>query len=192
MPIYNLYFMLQVVCSITPVLDNGLQSKIFVLLPAIFGCVRHVHAAVRLAAGRCITAMTKAWREPMMVAVLENGVPMLDDSFSVEARQGASLLLMLLVDGLGADLVPYAPLLIIPLLGCMSDMDCVVRHSATHSFATLVPLLPLAKGVGPPPGLNSFLLSRSTEDAKFLEQLLDNSRVEDYQLSVELKTPLRR
>lgn len=183
---------LQVVCSITPVLDNGLQPKIFVLLPAIFGCVRHVHAAVRLAAGRCITAMTKAWREPMMVAVLENGVPMLDDSFSVEARQGASLLLMLLVDGLGADLVPYAPLLIIPLLGCMSDMDCVVRHSATHSFATLVPLLPLAKGVGPPPGLNSFLLSRSTEDAKFLEQLLDNSRVEDYQLSVELKTPLRR
>lgn len=183
---------LQVVCSITPVLHKGLQSKIFVLLPAIFGCVRHVHAAVRLTAGRCITAMTKAWREPMMAAVLENGVPMLDDSFSVEARQGASLLLMLLVDGLGADLVPYAPLLIVPLLGCMSDTDCVVRHSATHSFATLVPLLPLAKGVGPPPGLNSLLLSRSTEDAKFLEQLLDNSRVEDYKLSVELKTPLRR
>eukprot|EP00250_Pteridium_aquilinum_P022032 c25285_g1_i2 orf=410-6568(-) len=183
---------LQAICSMTPVLDKGLQSKVFMLLPAIFGCVRHVHAAVRLTAGRCITAMTKAWREPMMSAVLENCVPMLDDSFSVEARQGASLLLMLLVDGLGADLVPYAPLLIVPLLGCMSDMDSVVRHSATHSFAILVPLLPLAKGMGPPRGLNSLLLSRSTEDTKFLEQLLDNSRVEDYQLSVELTTPLRR
>lgn len=183
---------LQVVCSITPVLDKSLQSKLVTLLPAIFGSVRHVHSAVRLTAARCITAMTKAWREPLMAAVLENGVPMLDDSFSVEARQGASMLLMFLVEGLGADLVPYAPFLVVPLLGCMSDTDAIVRQSVTHSFAALVPLLPLAKGVGPPPGLNDSLLSRSTEDARFLEQLLDNSRVDDYQLSVELKTPLRR
>ncbi|MCO5611453.1 hypothetical protein L7F22_065706 [Adiantum nelumboides] len=183
---------LQVVCSITAVLDKGLQSKVLMLLPAIFGCARHVHAAVRLSAGRCITAMTKAWREPMMAAFLENVTSMLNDASSVEARQGASLVLMLLVDRLGADLVPYAPLLIVPLLGCMSDTDSVVRHSATHSFAILVPLLPLAKGMGPPPGLNSSLLSRSAEDAKFLEQLLDNSRVDDYKLSIELKISLRR
>ncbi|KAI5064208.1 hypothetical protein GOP47_0020878 [Adiantum capillus-veneris] len=183
---------LQVVCSLTAVLDKGLQPKVLMLLPAIFGCVRHVHAAVRLSAARCITAMTKAWREPMMAAFLENVTSMLNDASAVEARQGASLVLMLLVDRLGADLVPYSPLLIVPLLGCMSDMDSVVRHSATHSFAILVPLLPLAKGMGPPPGLNNSLLSRSAEDAKFLEQLLDNSRVDDYKLLVELKASLRR
>ena len=162
------------------------------LLPAIFGCVRHVHAAVRLMAAKCITAMAKAWREPLMASVLENGAPMLDDALSVEARQGASMLLMLLVEGLQADLVPYAPFLIVPLLGCMSDTDSIVRQSVTHSFAALVPLLPLAKGVTTPPGLNESLLSRSTEDARFLEQLLDNSRVDDYHLAVELKTSLRR
>ncbi|KAH7295287.1 hypothetical protein KP509_27G041200 [Ceratopteris richardii] len=183
---------LQVVCSITPVLDEGLQPKILMLLPAIFGCVRHGHAAVRLSAAKCITALTKRWKEPIMAAVLENASLMLNDSSSVEARQGASLLLMLLVDRLGGELVAYAPLLIVPLLGCMSDTESDVRLSATHSFAILVPLLPLAKGMGPPSGLNSVLLSRSAEDAKFLEQLLDNSQVEDYKLPIEVKTSLRR
>ena len=76
------------------------------LLPAIFGCIRHVHAAVRLMAARCLTAMAKVWREPLMASVLENGAPMLDNALSVEARQGASMLLMLLVEGLQTELVP--------------------------------------------------------------------------------------
>ena len=82
----------------------------------------------------------------MMVAVLESGVPMLEDALSVETRQGASLLLMFLVDGLTADQIPYAPLLIVPLLGCMGDTDFVVRDSVIYSFVTLVSSLSLAKG----------------------------------------------
>lgn len=183
---------LQVIRSITPVLDKGLESKLMLLLPSIFGCVRHSHAAVRLAAARCITAMAKAWRETLMIAVLEKCIPMLDDASSVEARQGGGMLLMFLVEGLGTDLVPYAPLLIVPLLGCMSDSDSTVRQSVTHSFAALVPLLPLARGVAPPAELNDCLSSRRAEDTRFLEQLLDNSQVDDYTLCIELKTPLRR
>ncbi|KAH0928574.1 LOW QUALITY PROTEIN: hypothetical protein HID58_014301, partial [Brassica napus] len=54
----------------------------------------------------------------------------------------------------------------------------------TRSFAALVPLLPLARGVPPPVGLSKDL-SSNAEDAKFLEQLLDNSHIDDYKLCTD-------
>ncbi|XP_008219029.1 PREDICTED: TATA-binding protein-associated factor BTAF1 [Prunus mume] len=182
---------IQVVRSIAPMLNEDLKSKLFTLLPYIFKCVRHSHVAVRLASSRCITSMAKSMSMHVMGAVIENAIPMLGDATSVNARQGAGMLIRLLVQGLGVELVPYAPLLVVPLLRCMSDCDQSVRQSVTHSFAALVPLLPLARGLPPPVGLSEGF-SRSTEDAKFLEQLLDNSHIDDYKLSTELKVTLRR
>lgn len=183
--------MLQVVRSITPLLDESLRPKLLMLLPCIFRCVRHSHVAVRLAASRCITSMAKSMTVNMMGAIIENVIPLLGDMTSVHARQGAGMLVTLLVPGLGVELVPYASLLVVPLLRCMSDCDPTVRQSVTRSFAALVPLLPLARGLSPPIGLNDSLL-RNKEDAKFLEQLVDNSHIEDYKLSTELKVTLRR
>ncbi|XP_010255080.1 PREDICTED: TATA-binding protein-associated factor BTAF1 isoform X2 [Nelumbo nucifera] len=182
---------IQVVRSIVSMLDDTLRLKLLTLLPCIFECVRHYHVAVRLAASRCITSMAKSMTIHVMGVVIAKVIPMLGDSTSVHARQGAGMLVTLLVQGLGVDLVPYAPLLVVPLLRCMSDCDHAVRQSVTHSFAALVPLLPLARGLPPPAGLSDDL-SRSTEDAQFLEQLLDNSHIDDYKLSTELKVTLRR
>ncbi|KAM3301357.1 hypothetical protein P3S67_015859 [Capsicum chacoense] len=53
-----------------------------------------------------------------------------------------------------------------------------------------MPLLPLAYGVSPPVGLSEHL-SRRQEDVKFLEQLIDNSHIDDYKLSTKLKVTLR-
>lgn len=177
--------------SIAPMLDDTLRPKLLTLLPCIFRCVRHSHIAVRLAASRCITTMAKSMTLDVMGSVIQNVVPMLGDITSVHSKQGAGMLVSLLVQGLGIELVPYAPLLVVPLLRCMSDSDHSVRQSVTHSFATLVPLLPLARGVSPPVGLSEHL-SRSQEDVKFLEQLVDNSHIDDYKLSTELKVTLRR
>ncbi|MQL41569.1 hypothetical protein EI012_27055, partial [Escherichia coli] len=114
------------------------------LLQCIFKCVQHSHVAVRLAAARCITSMARSMTVKVMGAVVENAIPMLENASSVHARQGAGMLISFLVQGLGVELVPYAPLLVVPLLRCMSDCDQSVRQSVTHSFAALVPLLPLA------------------------------------------------
>ncbi|XP_075109264.1 TATA-binding protein-associated factor BTAF1 isoform X1 [Nicotiana tabacum] len=187
----NLINNIQVVRSIAPMLDETLRPKLLTLLPCIFRCVRHSHIAVRLAASRCITTMAKSMTLDVMGSVIQNVVPMLGDITSVHSKQGAGMLVSLLVQGLGIELVPYAPLLVVPLLRCMSDSDHSVRQSVTHSFATLVPLLPLARGVSPPVGLSEHL-SRSQEDVKFLEQLVDNSHIDDYKLSTELKVTLRR
>ncbi|XP_077236335.1 ROOT GROWTH DEFECTIVE 3 isoform X2 [Tasmannia lanceolata] len=182
---------IQVVRSIAPMVNETLQPKLLTLLPCIFGCVGHHHLAVRIAASRCIASMAKSMTTRVMGIVIEKVIPMLGDSNSVHSRQGAGMLVSLLVQGLGVELVPYAPLLVVPLLGCMSDCDHAVRQSVTHSFAALVPLLPLAKGLPSPVGLSESL-SRNTEDAQFLEQLLDNSHIGDYKLCTELKVTLRR
>jgi TATA-binding protein-associated factor len=182
---------LQVVRSIAPMLNEALKPKLLTLLPYIFKCVCHSHIAVRLAASRCITSMAKSMTKDVMGAVIKNAIPMLGDMTSVHARQGSGMLISLLVQGLGAELVPYAPLLVVPLLKCMSDCDQSVRQSVTHSFAALVPLLPLARGLPPPDGVNEDL-SGNAEDARFLEQLLDNSHIDDYKLHTELKVTLRR
>ncbi|XVE62439.1 hypothetical protein DITRI_Ditri06bG0118400 [Diplodiscus trichospermus] len=182
---------IQVVRSIAPMLNETLKPKLLMLLPCIFKCVSHSHVAVRLAASRCITTMAKSMTVDVMRAVIENAIPMLSDVTSVHSRQGAGILISLLVQGLGVELVPYAPLLVVPLLRCMSDCDNSVRQSVTRSFAALVPLLPLARGLPPPVGLSEGL-SRNAEDAHFLEQLLDNSHIDDYKLFTELKVTLRR
>ncbi|CAA0831909.1 TATA-binding protein-associated factor BTAF1 [Striga hermonthica] len=182
---------IQVVRSIAPFLEVSLRPKLLTLLPCIFRCVRHSHIAVRLSASRCITAMAKSMTLDVMGSLIENVVPMLGDIGSVHARQGAGMLVSLLVQGLGLELVPYAPLLVVPLLRCMSDCDHSVRQSVTHSFAALVPLLPLARGVSLPIGLSD-RLSQNQEDALFLEQLVDNSHIDDYKLPFELKVTLRR
>lgn len=183
---------LQVVRSMAPVVDKALHPKMLLLLPAIFACVRHDHAAVRLVASRCLTATAQTMLEPVMASVLITAVPMLGDTTSVEARQGSGMLITALVEGLGTELVAYASLLIVPLLGCMSDSNHHVRQSVTKSFAALVPLLPLARGVPPPKGLDEFQASRSADDTRFLEQLLDNSQVDDYKLQFPLNVTLRR
>ncbi|XAR57644.1 Nucleoplasmin ATPase [Bertholletia excelsa] len=182
---------IQVIRSIAPMLDVTLRPKLLTLLPCIFKCLCHSYVAVRLAASRCITSMAKSMTASVMGAVVENVIPMLGDMTSVHTRQGAGMLLSLLVQGLGVELVPYAPLLVVPLLRCMSDCDHSVRQSVTHSFASLVPLLPLARGMSLPVELNEGL-SRTKEDAQFLEQLIDNSHIDDYKLSTDLKVTLRR
>ncbi|XP_060973663.1 TATA-binding protein-associated factor BTAF1 isoform X1 [Cannabis sativa] len=182
---------IQVVRSIVPLLNEALKPKLLTLLPCLFYCIRHPHIAVRLASSRCITSMAKSMTVHAMGAIVENAIQMLGDNSSVSARQGAGMLISLLVQGLGQELVSYSPLLVVPLLRCMSDCDQSVRQSVTHSFAALVPLLPLARGLPPPVGLSDSF-SRSSEDAQFLEQLLDNSNIDDYKLSTDLKVTLRR
>ncbi|KAI7989197.1 TATA-binding protein-associated factor BTAF1 [Camellia lanceoleosa] len=111
---------IQVVRSVAPMLDQTLRPKLLTLLPCIFKCIRHSHVAVRLAASRCIASMAKSMTVNVMGAVIVNVIPMLGDIASVHARQGAGILVSLLVQGLGVELVSYAPLLVVPLLRCMA------------------------------------------------------------------------
>lgn len=85
-----------------------------------------------------------------MIGNLEPGLLKL---FCIESTNVLTVGKPIFIQGLGVALVPYAPLLVVPLLRCMSDCDQSVRQSVTRSFAALVPLLPLARGVPQPIGI---------------------------------------
>ncbi|GAQ92366.1 hypothetical protein KFL_009950010, partial [Klebsormidium nitens] len=184
---------LQAVRSLAPSLHPSLHATaLFPLLPSVFACARHSHVAVRLVAGRCIATLAEAATELVMLSVLSTLTPMLGDAQSAGARRGAAGAIAALVNRLEPNiLVPYCPLLVVPLLGRMADPDERVRRSVTHSFAALVPLLPLARGAPPPRGLDGTVL-KTAEDARFLEQLLDSRHTEDYRLPIHINGTLRR
>ena len=53
-----------------------------------------------------------------------------------------------LIDQLGLDVVPYVVLLVVPVLGCMSDQNTAVRLMATHCFSALIRIIPLEVRLG--------------------------------------------
>ena len=72
-------------------------------------------------------------------------VPSLDGTAALQSRQGGVQLVWALVQRLGTGLVPYLLLVVVPLMGRMSDPDPTVRQAATATFAPVVALLPLAQ-----------------------------------------------
>jgi len=109
-------------------------------------------------------------------------------------RQGAMETLAGLVDELGLTLVPYIVLLIVPVLGRMSDSDEDVREAATGTFAALVRLMPLEGGGGSasePTNMSESLLARKEAEKSFLAQLMNAKEAEPYVLSVPVAAELR-
>jgi len=100
--------------------------------------------------------------------------------------------------------------MVVPVLGRMSDMNEDIRSTATNTFASLVKMVPLEvrtfgialcvcqltlqeqAGLPDPPGFSEELLKRRESERKFLTQLLDGSRVEQYPIPVLIKAELRR
>lgn len=103
-----------------------------------------------------------------MVHIIRSVIPMLETSGGEKknstgtvtpnkvdsVRQGAAEALACLVESLGVQVVPYAVLFMVPLLGRMSDQNQSVRWICSATFATLVQLLPLDPGaIADPPNL---------------------------------------
>ena len=92
---------------------------------------------------RCLGMLCKLHTTVTMEFILEHVIAMLELDASVPSRQGAMEALMCVVNALSVDVVPYIVLLIVPVLGRMSDQNASVRLMASQCFATLIKLLPL-------------------------------------------------
>ena len=96
-----------------------------------------------------------------------------------------------LCDQLQLSIVPYIVLLVVPVLGAMSDPDHQIRLLATQTFASLVRLMPLDGGVPEPENLSAHLKLRKEREKEFLSQLLDSKTAASYELSVPVSAELR-
>ncbi|XP_048483011.1 TATA-binding protein-associated factor 172 isoform X2 [Plutella xylostella] len=152
---------------------------------------RHRFTAVRHMAARALAAFACRQPTPAMNVVVHELLPTLESVQSARARCGAAEALARVVEALKLRAVPYIVLLLVPLLGRMSDQCEPVRVMATRCFASLIQLMPLDGAVPEPDDLSLELQARRAHDKKFIEQLFNPKSIKDYKIPVAVSAELR-
>merc|ERR1719427_2140684 len=182
---------LAVISVLTPALSELLHPHIQHLIPYLLRLTCHHLTGVRYMAAKTLTITAKVLTVEVMTMVVEHLVPCLEDTSVVCVRQGVIETIHILSEQLKINIVPYIVLLVINVLGAMSDPDSQVRLLATNTFATLVRLMPLDGGVPEPPNLSDQMKMKKESERHFLSQLLNSKNAESYTISVPVSADLR-
>uniref|UniRef100_A0A3Q2QZV1 BTAF1 RNA polymerase II, B-TFIID transcription factor-associated n=1 Tax=Fundulus heteroclitus TaxID=8078 RepID=A0A3Q2QZV1_FUNHE len=161
-------------------------------LPHLFTCLQHPYTAVRHMTARCVGVLSKIATLETMNSFLEcvlHWLAAIDDC----TKQEGAIEALAVMEQLDVDIVPYIVLLVVPVLGRMSDPSDSIRFMATQCFATLIRLLPLEQaGIPDPPAMSADLIQQKARERQFLEQLLDGRKLENYKIPVPIKAELRK
>uniref|UniRef100_A0A182JX29 TATA-binding protein-associated factor 172 n=1 Tax=Anopheles christyi TaxID=43041 RepID=A0A182JX29_9DIPT len=185
---------LQLLEVAAPFLCAALHKELFELLPKLCLLLRHPLKGVRHMVGRCLATLAAVDAATVMTMVINEVVPLLSCIESVIKRQGAAEAITCIVNRLQFEIVPYVVLLVVPLLGRMSDPDQSVRLVSTHCFATLIQLMPLdglATDGGSTRNLSDDLRQRKMKDRRFLEYLFSPKTIPDFEIPVKINAELR-
>uniref|UniRef100_A0A182M311 TATA-binding protein-associated factor 172 n=1 Tax=Anopheles culicifacies TaxID=139723 RepID=A0A182M311_9DIPT len=185
---------LQLLEVAAPYLNASLHKELFELLPKLCLLLRHPLKGVRHMVGRCLATLAAVDAATVMTLVINDVVPLLSCIESVIKRQGAAEAITCIVNRLQFEIVPYVVLLVVPLLGRMSDPDQSVRLVSTHCFATLIQLMPLdglAADSGGTRNLSEDLRQRKMKDRRFLEYLFSPKSIPDFEIPVKINAELR-
>ncbi|GLA21254.1 TATA-binding protein-associated factor mot1 [Aspergillus niger] len=177
--------------ALLPKFDKGLHPWIIGLMPLIVKALQCRLSVIRYAAAKCFATVCSVITVEGMTMLVEKVLPTINDPLDVHHRQGAVECIYHLIHVMEDGILPYVIFLVVPVLGRMSDSDNDVRLLATTSFATLVKLVPLEAGIPDPPGLSEELLKGRDRERKFMSQMLDVRKVEEFQLPVAIKAELR-
>lgn len=183
---------LQLLETMATALHNDLMTQILDQLQELSSHLQHPSTVVRHMTSRVFGTLSVRRPSQVMTFFIEHILPQLGAMHKVQMRQGSVEALANIVEHLGLGAVPYIVLLMVPVLGRMSDHDSSVRLMATHCFATLIRLMPLEAGIPDPPELKPALSARREQERRFLEQLLDSSKLEPYKITVPINAELRK
>ncbi|KAG5831429.1 hypothetical protein ANANG_G00303630 [Anguilla anguilla] len=161
-------------------------------LPHLCTGLQHPYTAVRHMAARNVGVLSKIATMETMNVFLERVLPWLGAIDDSTKQEGAIEAMACVMEQLDVDIVPYIVLLVVPVLGRMSDQSDSVRFMATQCFATLIRLLPLEAGIPDPPNMSDDLIRQKARERHFLEQLLDGRKLENYKIPVPIKAELRK
>lgn len=183
---------LSILTMVVPYLSKGLWDQMGEIVPYICRSLQSCFAVVRTVSARCLAAIANVITTKTMQVIVDHVLPQLGNPLNPYHRQGASELVYHLVQLLDTKILPYTIFLIVPILGRMSDVDEAVRLVCTNCFALLIKLVPLEAGIPDPPGMSAEMLAHRDEERKFLAQLLDSSKVENYEIPVVINAELRK
>lgn len=191
-PAQELVNCLQVFETAAASMDSELHPLLVQHLLHLYMCLQYPSTAVRHMAARCVGVMSKIATMETMNIFLEKVLPWLgaiDDNIK---QEGAIEALACVMEQLDVGIVPYIVLLVVPVLGRMSDQTDSVRFMATQCFATLIRLMPLEAGIPDPPNMSEELIQLKAKERHFLEQLLDGKKLENYKIPVPINAELRK
>ncbi|NXO33075.1 BTAF1 factor, partial [Locustella ochotensis] len=191
-PAQELVNSLQVFETTAASMDTQLHPLLIQHLPHLYMCLQHPSTAVRHMASRCVGVMSKIATMETMNIFLEKVLPWLGAIDDNTKQEGAIEALACVMEQLDVGIVPYIVLLVVPVLGRMSDQTNSVRFMATQCFATLIRLMPLEAGIPDPPNMSEELIRMKAKERHFLEQLLDGKKLENYEIPVPIKAELRK
>ncbi|CBF74527.1 hypothetical protein AN4187.2 [Aspergillus nidulans FGSC A4] len=177
--------------ALLPKFDPGLYPWVVSLMPLVVKALQCRLSVIRYAAAKCFATICSVVTVEGMTMLVEKVLPTINNALDVHHRQGAVECIYHLIHVMEDNILPYVIFLVVPVLGRMSDSDNDVRLLATTSFATLVKLVPLEAGIPDPPGLSEKLLEGRDRERKFMSQMLDSRKVEEFKLPVAIKAELR-
>lgn len=182
---------LSVIRTMTPTLDPALHSFVMRMMPLVIKALHSELSVFRYMAAKCLATICSVITVDGMTSLVEDVLPSITNPLDLNYRQGVIEAIYHLISVMGDGILPYVILLIVPVLGRMSDSDNDIRLLATTSFATLVKLVPLEAGIPDPPGLSKKLLEGRDRERTFIGQLLDPKKIEPFKIPVAIKAELR-
>ncbi|RWS27685.1 TATA-binding protein-associated factor 172-like protein [Leptotrombidium deliense] len=183
---------LQVVETISPFLHKDLHTHLSKLLPALCICLGSVYSSVRHMASRCLGTLSTVIITETMNVIVKDVLEMVGATDSDIKRLGAVEAIYCVLDKLRISVVPFIVLLIVPMLGRMSDQNEQVRVLATHCFAQLIQLMPLDNVISSSAvDFEANFLERKQEEHRFLEQLMNPKNLDDYKIPISINAELR-
>lgn len=188
----NILTALQLIEVAAPHLHQNLHKSLFDVLPMICLLLQHPLKAIRHMAARCLATLASISSQRVMVLVINELIPLLSQIENSINREGAIEAITSIVNKLQFKIVPYVVLLIVPILGRMSDQNQAVRLISTNCFATLIQLMPL-DGISSDikDELTDDLKERKMKDKEFLEYLFRPKSIPDFKVPVAINAELR-
>lgn len=176
---------------LVPNLHPDLQYFVDDLMPILLEAMRCRYSVFRYVAAKCFATICSVWTTKAMTLLVEKVLPAISNPLDLHCRQGAIECVYHLIHVMEDSILPYVVFLIVPILGRMSDSDSDVRLIATTTFATLVKLVPLEAGIADPPGFSEELLKGRDKERKFVAQMLDPKKTDEFHIPVAIKATLR-
>lgn len=188
----NILISLQLIEVASPHLHKDLHKELFASLTKLCLLIQHPLKSIRHMAARCLATFASIDSQSVMVFVIDSLIPLLGQIEKPIHREGAIEAITCIVNKLQFNIVPYCVLMIVPVLGRMSDQDQSVRLISTSCFAQLIQLMPL-DGQSPDvsENLNEELMKRKMKDREFLDYLFKPKMIPDYKVPVQINAELR-
>ncbi|CRK93000.1 CLUMA_CG006602, isoform A [Clunio marinus] len=188
----NLITSLQLIEIASPHFHEKLHFQLFQALSKFCLLIQHPLKAIRHMASRCIATIAAIDIKLVMTHVINDLIPLLSQIENPINREGSIEVITCVVNKLQFKIVPYVVLLIVPILGRMSDQNHSVRLISTSCFATLIQLMPLdGISTNSKEDLSDDLRERKMKDKKFLDYLFRPKSIPDFKVPVPINAELR-